>query len=41
LGAASSAGSHYAGQERAPAALRAAGLIDRLTGETSASRAIA
>ncbi len=30
LGAASSAGTHYAGQERAPAALRAAGLIDRL-----------
>ena len=31
LGAASSAGTHYAGQERAPAALRSAGLIDRLT----------
>jgi arginase len=31
LGVASSAGTHYAGQERAPAALRAAGLIDRLT----------
>jgi arginase len=31
LGVASSAGSHYAGQEKAPAALRAAGLIDRLT----------
>jgi arginase len=30
LGVASSAGTHYAGQERAPAALRAAGLIDRL-----------
>jgi arginase len=30
LGAATSAGSHYAGQEQAPAALRAAGLIDRL-----------
>lgn len=32
VGAASSAGSHHAGQERAPAALRAAGLIDRLRG---------
>jgi arginase len=31
LGIASSAGTHYAGQERAPATLRAAGLIDRLT----------
>jgi arginase len=31
LGVASSAGTHYAGQERAPAALRTAGLIDRLT----------
>lgn len=31
LGVASSAGSHHAGQELAPAALRAAGLIDRLT----------
>ena len=30
LGVASSAGTHYAGQERAPATLRAAGLIDRL-----------
>jgi arginase len=30
LGAASSAGTHYAGQEHAPAALRASGLIDRL-----------
>lgn len=30
VGAASSAGTHYAGQEHAPAALRAAGLIDRL-----------
>jgi arginase len=30
LGVASSAGSHHAGQERAPAALRAAGLVDRL-----------
>jgi arginase len=30
LGVASSAGTHHAGQERAPAALRAAGLIDRL-----------
>jgi arginase len=30
LGVASSAGTHYAGQERAPAAFRAAGLIDRL-----------
>jgi arginase len=31
LGVASSAGTHHAGQEQAPAALRAAGLIDRLT----------
>lgn len=30
LGVASSAGTHHAGQERAPTALRAAGLIDRL-----------
>jgi arginase len=30
LGVASSAGTHYAGQERAPAALRRAGLLDRL-----------
>ena len=30
LGVASSAGTHHAGQERAPAALRAAGLLDRL-----------
>jgi arginase len=30
LGVASSAGTHHAGQERAPAALRAAGLVDRL-----------
>ena len=30
VGAASSAGSHHAGQERAPAALRAAGFISRL-----------
>jgi arginase len=30
LGVASSAGAHFAGQERAPAALRAAGLVDRL-----------
>ena len=30
LGAASSAGTHHAGQEHAPAALRASGLIDRL-----------
>lgn len=30
LGVASSAGTHYAGQEHAPAALRASGLIDRL-----------
>jgi arginase len=31
IGAASSAGTHHAGQERAPAALRAAGFADRLT----------
>lgn len=31
LGAATSAGSHYPGQERAPQAIRASGLIDRLT----------
>ena len=30
LGVASSAGTHHAGQEQAPAALRAAGLVDRL-----------
>jgi arginase len=30
LGVASSAGTHHAGQERAPSALRAAGLVDRL-----------
>jgi arginase len=30
IGAATSAGTHYAGQERAPDALRAAGLIERL-----------
>ena len=30
IGVPSSAGAHYAGQERAPAALRAAGLLDRL-----------
>jgi arginase len=30
IGVASSAGTHHAGQERAPAALRAAGLVDRL-----------
>ena len=32
LGVASSAGTHHAGQEQAPAALRAAGLVDRLRG---------
>ncbi len=30
IGAATSAGSHHAGQEHAPAALRAAGFVDRL-----------
>ena len=30
IGAATSAGTHHAGQERAPDALRAAGLIERL-----------
>jgi arginase family enzyme len=30
IGAATSAGTHYAGQERAPDAMRAAGLIERL-----------
>ena len=30
IGVPSSAGAHHAGQERAPAALRAAGLVDRL-----------
>jgi arginase len=30
IGVPSSAGAHHAGQERAPAALRAAGLLDRL-----------
>jgi arginase len=30
LGAATSAGTHHAGQERAPDALRAGGLVDRL-----------
>src|ERR1700694_4159868 len=30
IGAPSSAGAHHAGQERAPAALRAAGFVDRL-----------
>jgi arginase len=32
IGAATSAGTHHAGQERAPDALRAAGLIERLVG---------
>jgi arginase len=32
IGAATSAGSHHAGQEHAPAALRAAGFVTRLTG---------
>ncbi len=30
IGVPSSAGAHHAGQERAPDALRAAGLLDRL-----------
>jgi arginase len=33
IGVASSAGTHHAGQDQAPAALRAAGLIERLRAE--------
>lgn len=33
MGVASSAGTHHAGQDQAPAALRAAGFLDRLRAE--------